>query len=97
MNKPTGIFLFVFQARFGNQIGFEECFYNKDGKWYYAGIYKGFRLEDLSTKEWDALSNEVGSVYLIHHSILISTMLDVPTSGEGDDCLAQEHIATEFL
>ncbi|KAF7353891.1 hypothetical protein MVEN_01075000 [Mycena venus] len=35
-----------------------ECFYNKDGNWYYAGVYKAFRLEDLTTKEWDALSAE---------------------------------------
>ncbi|KAJ6455947.1 hypothetical protein C8R47DRAFT_1029492, partial [Mycena vitilis] len=49
-----------------------ECFYHKDGNWYarvlpadpshrrryYAGVYKAFRLEDLTTKEWDALSNE---------------------------------------
>ncbi|KAJ7041943.1 hypothetical protein C8F04DRAFT_111681 [Mycena alexandri] len=35
-----------------------ECFYNKDGNWYYAGVYKAFRLEDLTTKEWEALSNE---------------------------------------
>ncbi|KAJ7084875.1 hypothetical protein B0H15DRAFT_847955 [Mycena belliarum] len=36
-----------------------ECFYNKDGNWYYAGVYKGFRLEDLTTKEWEVLSAEV--------------------------------------
>ncbi|KAF7972252.1 hypothetical protein HWV62_18564 [Athelia sp. TMB] len=35
-----------------------ECFYNKDGKWYYAGIYTAFRLEDLTIKEWEALSDE---------------------------------------
>ncbi|KAJ6630320.1 hypothetical protein B0H10DRAFT_2349520 [Mycena sp. CBHHK59/15] len=35
-----------------------ECFYNKDGNWYYAGVYKAFRLEDLTAKEWEALSNE---------------------------------------
>ncbi|KAJ6567090.1 hypothetical protein B0H19DRAFT_1352993 [Mycena capillaripes] len=35
-----------------------ECFYNKDGNWYYAGVYKAFRLEDLTTKEWEALSTE---------------------------------------
>ncbi|KAJ7765691.1 hypothetical protein B0H16DRAFT_1309933, partial [Mycena metata] len=35
-----------------------ECFYNKDGNWYYAGVYRAFRLEDLTTKEWEALSNE---------------------------------------
>ena len=38
-----------------------ECFFNKDGMWYYAGVYKAFRLEDLTTKEWEALSSEVRS------------------------------------
>lgn len=33
-----------------------ECFFNKDGTWYYAGVYKAFRLDDLTTKEWEALS-----------------------------------------
>jgi hypothetical protein len=27
--------------------------------WYYAGSYKGFRLDDLSIKEWAQLSPEV--------------------------------------
>ncbi|KAJ7061481.1 hypothetical protein C8F01DRAFT_1137539 [Mycena amicta] len=35
-----------------------ECFYNKDGNWYYAGVYKGFRLANLTVKEWEALSSE---------------------------------------
>ncbi|KAJ6548181.1 hypothetical protein DFH09DRAFT_1320511 [Mycena vulgaris] len=35
-----------------------ECFYNNDGNWYYAGVYRAFRLEDLTTKEWEALSAE---------------------------------------
>ncbi|KAG1856645.1 hypothetical protein DFJ58DRAFT_702435 [Suillus subalutaceus] len=35
-----------------------ECFYNKDGKWYYAGVYKAFRMDDLTTEEWEALSTE---------------------------------------
>ncbi|KAF7294621.1 hypothetical protein MIND_00998700 [Mycena indigotica] len=35
-----------------------ECFYNKDGNWYYAGVYQGFRLADLTAKEWEALSSE---------------------------------------
>ncbi|KAF8839849.1 hypothetical protein BDN67DRAFT_904658, partial [Paxillus ammoniavirescens] len=35
-----------------------ECFYNKDGKWYYAGTYKAFRMDDLTTQEWEALSTE---------------------------------------
>ncbi|KAJ7611790.1 hypothetical protein FB45DRAFT_941020 [Roridomyces roridus] len=35
-----------------------ECFYNKDGNWYYAGAYKGFRFDDLTVREWEALSTE---------------------------------------
>ncbi|KAF9228839.1 hypothetical protein BS17DRAFT_212981 [Gyrodon lividus] len=35
-----------------------ECFYNKDGKWYYAGTYEGFRMDDLTVQEWEALSTE---------------------------------------
>ncbi|KAG5636338.1 hypothetical protein H0H81_008360 [Sphagnurus paluster] len=35
-----------------------ECFFNKDGIWYYAGVYKAFRLADLTTKEWAELPLE---------------------------------------
>ncbi|KAI0373136.1 hypothetical protein BV20DRAFT_977736 [Pilatotrama ljubarskyi] len=38
-----------------------ECFFNKDGKWYYAGIYKTLRLEDLCPQEWECLSTEARS------------------------------------
>ncbi|KAF4578320.1 hypothetical protein EYR36_000127 [Pleurotus pulmonarius] len=38
-----------------------DFFYNKNGHWYYAGVYKAFRMEDLTTKEWDALSTETTS------------------------------------
>lgn len=36
-----------------------ECFFNKDGIWYYAGVYKAFRMADLTTKEWAELPSEV--------------------------------------
>ncbi|KAG2045868.1 hypothetical protein BDR06DRAFT_1025725 [Suillus hirtellus] len=46
-----------------------ECFYNKDGKWYYAGVYKAFRMDDLTTEEWEALSienlYETGQLYAV--------------------------------
>ncbi|KAI0810841.1 hypothetical protein BC629DRAFT_1281488, partial [Irpex lacteus] len=32
-----------------------ECFYNKEGKWYYAGVYKTFRLRDITPEEWTQL------------------------------------------
>lgn len=38
---------------------FVECFYNKDGKWYYAGTYTALRLADLTPKEFEQLSTEV--------------------------------------
>ncbi|OCH86198.1 hypothetical protein OBBRIDRAFT_797418 [Obba rivulosa] len=41
-----------------------ECFYNKDGKWYYAGVYKAFWLDELSTQEWESLSNETTSAII---------------------------------
>ncbi|OSX56290.1 hypothetical protein POSPLADRAFT_1160289 [Postia placenta MAD-698-R-SB12] len=41
-----------------------ECFYNKDGKWYYAGVYKAFWLAQLSTQEWDALSTETAQALI---------------------------------
>ncbi|KAJ3001075.1 hypothetical protein NUW54_g6662 [Trametes sanguinea] len=41
-----------------------ECFFNKDGKWYYAGVYKSFRLEDLCTQEWECLSTETSQALI---------------------------------
>ncbi|THH21494.1 hypothetical protein EW146_g115 [Bondarzewia mesenterica] len=41
-----------------------ECFYNKDGKWYYAGVYKAMRLEDLTTTEWEQLSDETSQILI---------------------------------
>ncbi|KAF8172089.1 hypothetical protein BJ912DRAFT_911328 [Pholiota molesta] len=38
-----------------------ECFYHKDGVWYYAGSYKAFKMDTLSTKEWSQLASEVTS------------------------------------
>ncbi|KIM87329.1 hypothetical protein PILCRDRAFT_3823 [Piloderma croceum F 1598] len=62
MNKPTGELIYYdfpsWIMPISLQPSWKECFYNKDGKWYYAGVYKAFRLEDLNTKEWEALSNE---------------------------------------
>ncbi|KAI8974237.1 hypothetical protein BD414DRAFT_424545, partial [Trametes punicea] len=41
-----------------------ECFFNKDGKWYYAGTYKFFRLEDLCPQEWECLSTETSQALI---------------------------------
>ncbi|KAI0355154.1 hypothetical protein OH77DRAFT_1455259 [Trametes cingulata] len=47
-----------------------ECFFNKDGKWYYAGIYKCLRLEDLCTQEWECLSTEASP----HNALIKETL-----------------------
>jgi hypothetical protein len=44
----------------GSLVNPTECFYSKDGKWYYAGTYQAVRLQDLTPDEWSNLSNEVG-------------------------------------
>ncbi|KAF9460871.1 hypothetical protein BDZ94DRAFT_1168774, partial [Collybia nuda] len=49
MNKPTGRTFFLRD---------ETCFYNKDGTWYYAGIYKAFLMDNLNVKEWAELPTE---------------------------------------
>ncbi|KAI5118092.1 hypothetical protein M0805_007742 [Coniferiporia weirii] len=41
-----------------------ECFYSKEGKWYYAGQYIAIRLDDLSTREWVALDPEASSMLI---------------------------------
>ncbi|KAI6106212.1 hypothetical protein EV401DRAFT_2010578, partial [Pisolithus croceorrhizus] len=32
------------------------CFYYKEEKWYYAGTYRAFRMDGLTTQEWELLS-----------------------------------------
>ena len=40
-----------------------ECFLSmKDGNWFYAGIYKGFRMRDVPPDEWREFSTEVCDV-----------------------------------
>ncbi|KJA19103.1 hypothetical protein HYPSUDRAFT_168524 [Hypholoma sublateritium FD-334 SS-4] len=41
-----------------------ECFYHKEGVWYYAGLYKGFKMDVLTTKEWSQLPSETTSVII---------------------------------
>ncbi|EFI28482.1 hypothetical protein CC1G_06151 [Coprinopsis cinerea okayama7 len=35
-----------------------ECFYNNEGTWYYAGIYRAFVMDIVSTAEWEFLTSE---------------------------------------
>lgn len=67
MIKPTGM-CSILLRRWIIKAGLfspPECFFNKDGTWYYAGVYKAFRLEDLTTQEWAELPTEVRSVLLM--------------------------------
>ncbi|TFK20120.1 hypothetical protein FA15DRAFT_625850 [Coprinopsis marcescibilis] len=41
-----------------------ECFYNNEGTWYYAGSYRAFMIDVVSTKEWESLSNETTSALI---------------------------------
>ncbi|KAJ3506110.1 hypothetical protein NLJ89_g7053 [Agrocybe chaxingu] len=38
-----------------------ECFYNREGLWYYAGSYRAFKMDELSPIEWAQLSTETTS------------------------------------
>ncbi|KAG9318069.1 hypothetical protein JVU11DRAFT_133 [Chiua virens] len=42
----------------GQMSDHTECFYNRDGRWYYAGTYKAFQIDDLTVQEWETLSTE---------------------------------------
>lgn len=67
INRPTGN-LFI-SRRMGTipHSSRIECFFNKDGTWYYAGVYIGFRMEDLTTREWNELPPEVCTAFRICH------------------------------
>ena len=59
LSKPTGMCGCLRFVRGGlTFFCFLECFYNKDGVWYYAGLYKAFMLDYLSVKEWEQLPAE---------------------------------------
>ena len=78
-----------------------ECFFNKDGKWYYAGIYKSFRLEDLCTQEWECLSTEVcpdlAALPQFCHITPLHHPADLAGAHQGDARGAQEHVPAELL
>jgi hypothetical protein len=46
---------------------FTDCFYHKDNKYYYAGVYIGVRLDDLSQAEWFSLPHEVKNMSIQRH------------------------------
>ncbi|KAF9481346.1 hypothetical protein BDN70DRAFT_855397 [Pholiota conissans] len=48
----------------GRMIKPTECFYHKEGIWYYAGSYKAFKMDILTTKEWSQLPAETTSAII---------------------------------
>ncbi|KAI9448081.1 hypothetical protein H4582DRAFT_1842370 [Lactarius indigo] len=61
-----------------------ECFYNKDGKWYYAGVYKALRLDDLTSKEFEQLSSEASWLsffFWFHFSLNIYPLIKETLAG----------------
>ena len=59
MKEPTGTHSEMAAMSLTCTVFLAECFYNKNGKWYYAGTYRAFRMDDLTTREWASLSTEV--------------------------------------
>ncbi|PPQ80183.1 hypothetical protein CVT24_006590 [Panaeolus cyanescens] len=71
----------------GDVSPFTECFYNKDGVWYYAGSYRAFKLDCLSTTEWAQLPNEV---YLYHDACWVKVLTN---SSQTISAIVKETIA----
>ena len=81
---------------------YQECFYNKDGKWYYAGVYKSFRLDDLCLQEWDCLSQEVRFMPSFRlrarsNSFAVLRNPDIASLNQGNAYSSEEHLAAEHL
>ena len=66
--------------------------------WYYAGSYKGFRLDDLSIKEWAQLSPEVQmSIYFFLYISFFETFLDYICYRERNTFWKKKLIASEHI
>jgi hypothetical protein len=74
-----------------------ECFYNKDGKWYYAGVYLGFRMKDLTSEEWAALSNEVSIFPCRWHALPMYVHADNASNYQGNIGRSQKRLSAEFV
>jgi hypothetical protein len=102
MNKPTGTVHTRYPPRPLCSRLPAECFFNKEGKWYYAGQYIAIRLEDFTTKEWLALDTEVGHLIPLHFTSDIFTLacaylLGFECAGEGDANVQKEYLTTKPL
>ena len=66
--------------------------------WYYAGSYKGFRLDDLSIKEWAQLSPEVQmSIYFFLYISFFETFLDYIRHRERNALRKKKLIPSEHI
>lgn len=72
-----------------------EFFFNKDGTWYYAGVYKAFVMDDLTVKEWANLPPEVCSVITVPPSDTDAT--DNSSHHQRYTFWAQKHITSEWI
>lgn len=66
---------------------YSECFYKKEGEWYYTGTYKSLRLEDLTPKEFDNLSQEASPL------LCALAFAPVLTALQTRDALVKETLA----
>jgi hypothetical protein len=47
-----------------------DSFFDKGGKWYYAGVYLGVQLEHLSPAEWSNLPDEVNPTFTHRRDVM---------------------------
>lgn len=64
--QPTGSVFALAIVMLDQLTAFPECFYNNEGTWYYAGVYKAFMMGTASVAEWETLSAEVLPALQIH-------------------------------
>lgn len=95
MNMPTGKMIHYFGHV---PESLSECFYNKDGKWYYAGTYKAFRMDDLTVQEWESLSTEVISLSSPRPGLVdTAVFVDDSSNREGNFGRSEERVASKSL
>ncbi|KAI6131157.1 hypothetical protein EDD16DRAFT_1539441, partial [Pisolithus croceorrhizus] len=78
-----------------------ECFYYKEEKWYYAGTYRAFRMDDLTTHEWELLSTKVQKMirdlFTLYVGILQTTQAQIKEPFGGKSMLLQNTYETGQL
>lgn len=99
LSKPTGTCGYVgfVGARLTFFFVFSECFYNKDGVWYYAGSYKAFMLDYLSVKEWEQLPAEVRPFHFPNSILNNFPRIDANIPHQGNPLRTEKHDPTNDL